>query len=94
MTFFGAAILLLLSGAMLSRLFAAPRTDRRESLIHRCDFCKEAILLIDRDAKSFVLHAQDEKPLYGYSVVNACGACIRERRVDGAFFSEGAEPPS
>jgi hypothetical protein len=62
-----------------------------ESLIHRCDFCKEAILLIDDEAKCFVRHA-GRRPLFGYSVVNACGACVRERREDGAFSSERADP--
>jgi hypothetical protein len=62
-----------------------------EALIHRCDFCKEAILLIDDEAKCFVRHA-GRRPLLGYSVVNACGACVRERNVDGAFSSESADP--
>lgn len=93
MTVVGTAILLLLSVAIVMKLRAAPSRTRTASPIHRCDFCKEAILLIDADAKSFVRHAQDERPLYGYSVVNVCGACMREGRIDGAFLSEGAEPP-
>lgn len=64
-----------------------------ESQIHRCDFCKEAILLIDDDARCFVQHA-GRRSLLGYSVVNACGACARERMVDGLFSSERADPSS
>ncbi|MEA2506884.1 MAG: hypothetical protein QOH48_1502 [Actinomycetota bacterium] len=65
-----------------------------ESLIHRCDFCKEAILPIDHQAKCFVRHAKGERALLGYRVLNACGACVREGRLEGAFSSERAEPPS
>jgi hypothetical protein len=88
-------LLLLVALLLRSRVRAAPaaRLDT-ESKIHRCDYCKEGILLIDNDAKTFVRHGEGERPLLGYSVVNACGACIRERRVDGVFFSEGAEPPA
>lgn len=60
-------------------------------VVHRCDFCKEAILLIDGDARTFVRHA-GPRPLLGYSVVNACGACAREHQIDGAFSPEGADP--
>ena len=89
------AVMLLLVVAVIVRTMvfrSRPRLDT-ESQIHRCDYCKEAILLIDSEAKTFVLHTEGERPLLGYSVVNACGACIRERRID-AFFSQGAEPPS
>jgi hypothetical protein len=64
---------------------------RGEFSVHRCDFCREAILLIDDDAKSFVQHL-GPKPLFGYRVVNACGACARERMVDGMWSFEGADP--
>jgi hypothetical protein len=86
-------MLLLLVGIIVRTIGPAsrPRLDM-ESQIHRCDYCKEAILLIDDGAKTFVLHSEGERPLLGYSVVNACGACVRERRIDA--FSQGAEPPS
>ena len=89
------AVMVLLLVAVIVAITASKSRARldTESQIHRCDYCKEAILLIDHDAKTFVLHAEGERPLLGYSVVNACGACIRERRID-AFFSQGAEPPS
>ncbi|HEX3327601.1 MAG TPA: hypothetical protein VHV50_11445 [Actinomycetota bacterium] len=84
---FAVALLVLLAGVAIG----GRRADRAgpvqgEALIHRCDFCKEAILLIDGDAKCFVRHA-GHRALLGYSVVNACGACVRERKVDGAFSS-------
>jgi hypothetical protein len=66
-------------------------TPRGESHLHRCHFCKEAILMIDDDARCFVHHA-GLKPLLGYSVVNACGACARERMVDGVLWLESADP--
>ena len=90
-----AVMLLVLLVVTVSRRSSLPRNGRvgTESLIHRCDFCKEAILPSDDAARCFVRHAEGERPLLGYSVVNVCGACVRERRFDGAF-SEGAEPPS
>jgi hypothetical protein len=38
-----------------------------------------------------VRHA-GHRALLGYSVVNACGACVRERKVDGAFSSGATDP--
>jgi hypothetical protein len=78
---------------MLPRRSALSRPVDTESLMHRCDFCKEAILPMDDEAKSFVRHTEGERPLLGYRVLNACGACVREDKLDGAFSWERAEPP-
>jgi hypothetical protein len=86
-------IMLLVAGVMRSRSNEPKRLDA-ESLIHRCDFCKEAILLMDNDARCFVSHAVGQRPLFGYRVVNACGACVREHQADEAFSSERADPSS
>jgi hypothetical protein len=95
MTALFAVSLLVLIAAVCMR-FPAPSSSRSDgtSVIHRCDFCKEAILLIDNEAKCFVKHSKGERPLLGYSVVNACGACVREMNLDAAFLPEGADPPS
>jgi hypothetical protein len=84
--------LVLAGAAAASKLFAGGFSPLHgESQIHRCDFCKEAILLIDDDARCFVQHA-GRRPLLGYTVVNACGACARDRMVDGVFSSKRADP--
>jgi hypothetical protein len=88
------ALLVLL--AIAGGVTVAPRVDALsrasgEAHLHRCDFCKEAILFIDDDARCFVQHA-GPKPLLGYSVVNACGACAREHMVDGGLSFESADP--
>jgi hypothetical protein len=93
--FFVLFALLITAGAatakLLARAFSPVSSHRSESHIHRCDFCKEAILQIDEEARCFVQHA-GRKPLLGYSVVNACGACVRERMVDGVLSFESADP--
>lgn len=90
---FAVLLVVLVVGVAISGRGDRAPTPHGEAFIHRCDFCKEAILLIDGDAKSFVRHA-GHRPLLGYSVVNACGACVRERKVDGAFSSGGTDPLS
>lgn len=80
------------AGAALTRSRTErPRPMHGESQIHRCDFCREAILAVDQEARCFVRHA-GRRPLFGYSVVNACGACARDHNLDGAFSPESADP--
>ena len=89
-----AVLLLVLFLVAWTRFSAATHNHHEKvSLIHRCDFCKEAILLIDNEAKCYVRHSKGARPLLGYSVVNACGACVREQKLDDAFLPEGADPP-